>query len=172
MRICNNAGCSINNPVLSPDMARPNGIQATKPSTPLLQSSMDYVSASLTSSYVWSILLANSALFTDDSSTSSALFPLSAREPPSIRFRQLDRRSRTSPRFHLLHLRVPLTHFQRAPVSLSSRVEALGNLTRYRIAISELITGKTSHSTSPTKSAASQVPNASSGIAASIGSTI
>ena len=50
----------------------------------------------------------------------------------------------------------------------SSWVESLGDLARYRMAVSELVTSKTSHSTSLTQSAVSQVANASDDIAMSI----
>lgn len=50
----------------------------------------------------------------------------------------------------------------------SSWVESLGDLARYRMAVSELVTSKTSHSTSLTQSAVSQVPNASNDISMSV----
>ena len=50
----------------------------------------------------------------------------------------------------------------------SSWVESLGDLARYRMAVSELVTSKTSHSASLTQSAVSQVANASGDVAMSI----
>jgi len=50
----------------------------------------------------------------------------------------------------------------------SSWVESLGDLARYRMAVSELVTSKTSHSTSLTQSAVSQVANVFNNIAMSI----
>jgi len=50
----------------------------------------------------------------------------------------------------------------------SSWVESLGDLARYRMAVSELVTSKTSHSASLTQSAVSQVANASDDVAMSI----
>ena len=51
----------------------------------------------------------------------------------------------------------------------SSCVESLGDLARYRMAVSELGTTKTSRSTSLTRSAVSQVPDTSDDVAMSIG---
>jgi len=50
----------------------------------------------------------------------------------------------------------------------SSWVESLGDLARYRMAVSELVTNRTSHSTSLTQSAVSQVANISDDVAMSI----
>jgi len=50
----------------------------------------------------------------------------------------------------------------------SSWVESLGDLARYRMAVSELVTSKTSYSASLTQSAVSQVANASDDVAMSI----
>ena len=50
----------------------------------------------------------------------------------------------------------------------SSWVESLGDLARYRMAVSELVTNKTSHSASLTQSAVSQVANVSDDVAMSI----
>ena len=50
----------------------------------------------------------------------------------------------------------------------SSWVESLGDLARYRMAVSELVTSKTSHSASLTHSAVAQVANASDDVAMSI----
>ena len=50
----------------------------------------------------------------------------------------------------------------------SSWVESLGDLARYRMAVSELVTTKTSRSTSLTQSAVSQVPDISDDVAMSI----
>ena len=50
----------------------------------------------------------------------------------------------------------------------SSWVESLGDLARYRMAVSELVTSKTSHSTSLTQSAVSQVANVSDDVPMSI----
>lgn len=62
-------------PVRFSNMARPNGTsQITKPPTPSPRSSVDYVSASSTSSYAQSTLSSNFTLSTDGSSASSALF--------------------------------------------------------------------------------------------------
>jgi len=62
-------------PVRFSNMARPNGSpQTAKPPTPSPRSSMDYVSASSTSSYAQSTLSSNFTLSTDGSSASSALF--------------------------------------------------------------------------------------------------
>ena len=63
-------------PVRFSNMARPtNGTsQVTKPPTPSPRSSVDYVSASSTSSYAQSTLSSNFTLSTDGSSASSALF--------------------------------------------------------------------------------------------------
>lgn len=56
-------------------MARPTGTpQVTKPPTPSPRSSVDYVSASSTSSYAQSTLSSTFTLSTDGSSASSALF--------------------------------------------------------------------------------------------------
>lgn len=62
-------------PVRFSNMAKPNGTpQITKPPTPSPRSSVDYVSASSTSSYAQSSLSSNFTLSTDGSSASSALF--------------------------------------------------------------------------------------------------
>ena len=62
-------------PVRFSNMARPNGTpQTTKPPTPSPRSSIDYVSASSTSSYAQSTLSSTFTLSTDGSSASSALF--------------------------------------------------------------------------------------------------
>ena len=62
-------------PVRFSNMARPNPTpQTTKPPTPPSRSSVDYVSASSTSSYAQSTLSSNFTLSTDGSSASSALF--------------------------------------------------------------------------------------------------
>ena len=62
-------------PVRFSNMTRPNGTpQTTKPPTPSPRSSVDYVSASSTSSYAQSTLSSNFTLSTDGSSASSALF--------------------------------------------------------------------------------------------------
>jgi len=62
-------------PVRFSNMARPSGTpQTTKPPTPSPRSSVDYVSASSTSSYAQSTLSSNFTLSTDGSSASSALF--------------------------------------------------------------------------------------------------
>ena len=58
----------------------------------------------------------------EDNSTPAIHFPLSAREPLPMCFRQLDCRSRTSPRFYLLCLRVPLTPFQGELVGLPKQL--------------------------------------------------
>jgi len=50
----------------------------------------------------------------------------------------------------------------------SSWVESLGDLARYRMAVSELVTNRTSHSASLTQSAVSQVANISDDVAMSI----
>jgi len=50
----------------------------------------------------------------------------------------------------------------------SSWVESLGDLARYRMAVSELVTSKTSHSASLTQSAVSQVANASNDVTMSV----
>lgn len=50
----------------------------------------------------------------------------------------------------------------------SSWVESLGDLARYRMAVSELVTSKTSHSTSLTQSAVSQVANLSDDVPMSV----
>ena len=60
-------------PVRFSNMTRPDGTpQVTKPLTPSPRSSVDYISASSTSSYAQSTLSSNFTLSTDGSSTSSA----------------------------------------------------------------------------------------------------
>lgn len=268
-------------PVRFSNMARPaNGAsQTAKPPTPSPRSSVDYVSASSTSSYAQSTLSSNFTLSTDGSSASSALFDgkprsettgtvLSAQlkrlyrdisvlegkvsredndealDEPRIMLKGKERKDDDSERDRwkrvledhknladMIHNLLQLTLAHNVPVSLrsvpdkynlimrlwlngfhrplenlrrcafnnsvvalehlqdfiyyaytfysclyeeenllvyrSSWVESLGDLARYRMAVSELVTSKTSHSTSLTQSAVSQVPGISDDVAMS-----